>query len=247
MYERLQAGEQHDYEQIAKVEYETAPADIRTFLTDPYFLGETGSSLWDQLKDDLVELFEGDYHEAALGGSLGWGKTFFATTAMTYVLYQMSCLRDPQSAYGIALGSHIYLAMLSVTEKVARRVPVNELIGKITHSRYFKEQFPSKAAPSLLEVRFPKQIMVVAGSTGSSAIIGMNAFAGFIDETGFMGTAKELDRMGREVITDRGEAIYKSIIRRMKFEDRSVAGTDDSGLFEGAPHSFCREADRASS
>jgi len=216
MYKQLQAGEQDDYEQIANIEYETAPADIRTYLTDPFFLGETGGSLWDQLKDDLVELFEGDYHEAALGGSLGWGKTFFATTAMSYVLYQMSCLRDPQSAYGIAPGSHIYLAMLSVTERVARRVPVNELLGKITHSRYFKEKFPSKAAPSLLEIRFPKQIMVVAGSTGSSAIIGMNAFAGFIDETSFMGTVKEIDRMGREVITDKGEAIYKSILRRMK-------------------------------
>jgi hypothetical protein len=216
MYDRLQAGEQHDFEQVANVEYDVPPVDIRTFLTDPYFLGETGSSLWEKLKDDLVELFEGDYHEAALGGSLGWGKTFFATTAISYVLYQMSCLRDPQRAYGIAPGSNIYLAMLSVTERVARRVPVNELIGKITHSRYFKEQFPSKAAPSLLEVRFPKQIMVVAGSTGSSAILGMNAFAGFIDETSFMGTAKEIDRMGREVITDKGEAIYKSIIRRMK-------------------------------
>jgi hypothetical protein len=182
MHHWLEEGDQHDYEQVANVEYETAPADIRTFLTDPYFLGESGGSLWERLKDDLVELFEGDYHEAALGGSLGWGKTFAATTAMAYVLYQMSCLRNPQSAYGIAPGSHIYLAMLSVTERVARRVPVNELIAKITHSRYFKEKFPSRAAPSLLEVRFPKQIMVVAGSTGSSAIIGMNAFCGFIDE-----------------------------------------------------------------
>jgi hypothetical protein len=212
----LQDGDLHDYEQIANIEYETAPVDIRTFLTDPYFLGETGGSLWERLKDDLVELFEGGYHEAALCGSLGWGKTFFATTAISYVLYQMSCLRNPQSAYGIAPGSNIYLAMLSVTERVARRVPVNELIGKITHSRYFKEKFPSKAAPSLLEVRFPKQIMVVAGSTSSSAIIGMNAFCGFIDETSFMGAAKEIDRMGREVVTDRGEAIYKSILRRMK-------------------------------
>jgi hypothetical protein len=51
-----------------------APVDIRTFLTEPYFLGETGASLWPKLLDDIVELFEGQYEEALLGGSLGWGK-----------------------------------------------------------------------------------------------------------------------------------------------------------------------------
>jgi len=216
MYAQLQAGEKYDLEQVANVEYESPPVDIRTFLSEPYFLGESGGALWPALQDDLVELFEGDYYEAAFGGALGVGKTYIATTALSYVLYQMSCLKDPQRAYGIAPGSHIYMAMLSVTERVARRVPINELLGKITHSRYFKEKFPSKAAPSLLEIRFPNQIMIVAGSTGSSAMIGLNVFSGFIDEVSFLGTAKDVDRMGRLIVTDRGEVIYKSIVRRMK-------------------------------
>lgn len=222
MYGKLGDGDPDDFAKAAKIEYETAPADIRTFLTDPYFLGETGSSLWPQLVDDMVELFEGQYHEVALTGSLGWGKSFFATTALAYVLYQMSCLREPQKAYGIDSGSHIYLAMLSVTEKVARRVAVNEFIGKVAHSRYFKEKFQPQAAPSLLEIRFPKQIQVVAGSTGSSAIIGLNAFAGFIDESTFMGNIQETDRSGRVVSVDKGEAIYKSITRRMKSRFQKV-------------------------
>lgn len=205
-----------DYEKLAEAEYERQPVDVHTFLTDPYFLGETGSSLWPRLKDDMIELFEGDYYEGVLGGSLGWGKSFFATCAMAYVVYQMSCLRNPQKAYGIDAGSHIYVAMLSVTEKVARRVAVNELIGKIEHSRYFKEHFPPKAAPSQLEIKFPNNVQVVAGSTGSSAIIGLNVFAGFIDETSFMGDTREVDRLGKFVATDTGEKIYQSIIRRMK-------------------------------
>lgn len=216
MYEQLQAGDSEDYDAVARIEYETAPVDVKTYLTDPYFLGETGSSLWPRLVDDMIEMFEGQYNEVALGGSFGWGKTFWATTAMSYVLYQMSCLREPQKAYGIDKGSHIYLAMLSVTEKTARRVVINEFIGKVVHSRYFKEKFPPQAAPSLLEIRFPKQIQVIAGSTGSSAIIGLNAFAGFIDETSFMGETKEVDRSGKIISIDRGEKIYQSILRRMK-------------------------------
>jgi hypothetical protein len=142
--------------------------------------------------------------------------SFFSTTAMAYVVYQMSCLRNPQRAYGIDPGSNIYVAMLSVTEKVAKRVVINELIGKIRHSRYFQDHFKGKEAPSQLEVRFPKNVQVVAGSTGSSAVIGLNVFSGLIDEASFLGESKKLDRHGREVVVDLGETIYKSIIRRMK-------------------------------
>ena len=209
-------GRWGEYEQLAEIEYARKPVGIETFLTDPYFLGESGNSLWPRLRADMIELFEGDYYEGVLGGSIGWGKSFFATCAMAYTIYQMSCLRNPQKTYGIDSGSYIYIAMLSVTEKVARRVAVNELIGKIEHSRYFKEHFPLKAAPSQLEIKFPSQIQVVAGSTGSSAIIGLNVFAGFIDESSFMGDAKEVDRSGKFIAADNGEKIYKSIIRRMK-------------------------------
>lgn len=217
VYEQLQRAEAEEAtKNILHAEYATAPVDIRTFLSEPYFLGETGRQLWPKLADDIVELFEGNYPEAILGGSLGWGKSYMATTAMAYVLYQMSCLRSPQRAYGIDPGSHIYVAMLSVTEKVARRVVINELLGKISYSRYFKEQFPFKAAPSQLEIRFPQSVQIVAGSTGSSAILGLNVYSGFIDESSFMGDATQIDRTGRIIAVDQGEAIYKSIIRRMK-------------------------------
>lgn len=216
VYASLVSEESEPYGVLASEEYRVAPVDIKTFLTESYFLGETGASLWPKLADDLVDLFEGNYEEAIFGGSLGWGKSFASTAAMTYVLYQMSCLKNPQRAYGIDIGSHIYVAMISVTERVAKRVVINELIGKIRHSRYFQEHFPSKEAPSQLEVRFPNNVQVVAGSTTSSAMIGLNVFSGIIDEASYLGEKKSLDRLGREVLADQGEIIYKSIIRRMK-------------------------------
>lgn len=117
-----------------------------------------------------------------VGNGIVLHNSFFSTTAMAYTIYQMSCLKNPQRAYGIDIGSHIYVAMISVTEKVAKRVVINELIGKIRHSRYFQEHFKPKEAPSQLEVRFPNNIQVVAGSTSSSAMIGLNVFSGLIDE-----------------------------------------------------------------
>lgn len=201
---------------MAEAEYERIPVDPLTFLTDPYYLGETGASMWPKLREDFVDLFNGGYTEAIMGGSLGAGKSYFVTTALAYILYQMSCLRDPQRAYGIDPGSYIYIAILAKTEKVARRVPVEELLAKINRSPYFEDVFPHKTVISELEIRFHKKIMVVAGSTASSATIGLNIFAGMIDEAAFMGTEKHIDRYGKHGTSDRSEVIYKAITRRMK-------------------------------
>jgi hypothetical protein len=208
---------------LAAVDYRVRPVSVDRFLHDEYYIGHIGRTLYPQLKKDLEELFEGDYHEGALGGSIGWGKTYFATCAMAYVLYQMSCLRHPQRAYGLSDGSAIYVAMLAPSEKVARRVAVQELMGKIEHSPYFREHFKHlRYAPSSLEIEFPNKIWVVAGSTRSTAIIGLNVFSGFIDETSFMGESKSLDSSGKFIVEDLGEKIHKSIVRRIKSRFQQV-------------------------
>lgn len=221
--EKLANGQLNEFRNVVEVDYRVRPVSIDRFFTDEYYLGHIGRTIYERLKPDLRDLFEGDYTEGALGGSIGWGKTYFATCAMAYVLYQMSCLRDPQRAYGLSQGSNIYIAMLAPSERVARRVAVSELMGKIEHSPYFREQFKwERYAPSSLEIQFPGRIWVVAGSTRSTAIIGLNVFSGFVDETSFMGEQKTVDAQGKFVIEDLGEKIHKSIVRRIKSRFQQV-------------------------
>jgi hypothetical protein len=215
--EKVGGGFEDEFARIVEVDYKVRPVGIRRFIEDDYYLGHIGRTLYPKLTEDLIDLFEGGYQEGVLGGSIGWGKSFFATVAMSYVLYQMSCLRNPQAAYGLADGSAIYVAVLAPSEKVARRVAIQEINGKIDHSPYFREHFRYlRYAPSSLEIEFPNKIWVVAGSTRSTAIIGLNVFSGFIDESSFMGEAKSLDQAGHVLVEDVGEKIHKSIIRRMK-------------------------------
>lgn len=223
MLEKLGGGSITEYAKAVEVEYKTKPVTVQRFLEDDYYLGHIGRTLYPRLKEDMVDLFDGGYHEGVLGGSIGWGKSYLATTAMSYVLYQMSCLRDPQTAYGISAGSALYVAMLAPSEKVARRVAIQELMGKIEHSPYFRENFKwERYAPSSLEIQFPGRIWVVAGSTRSTAVIGLNVFSGFIDESSFMGEQKTYDAVGKTVIEDLGEKIHKSIVRRMKSRFNAV-------------------------
>ncbi len=218
LYEEAENGNLLRHHQTQQIDYETSPVDVETFLRDDYFLGESGKNLYPILMDDMIELFDGDYSEAILTGSLGWGKTYFASLATLYIVYQMSCLRHPQTVYGIDEGSYISLSMISINEKTARRAVFSELVAKLERSPYFQEKFPYKKY--WIEVRFiRKPIMIVAGSTQSNAILSLNIFGGIMDEANFMGQVKTIKRRGshvRFVGTDRAEVIYNAIIRRMK-------------------------------
>ena len=50
-------------EALADTEYKHVPVDMRTFIKDPYYLGNTCDSLYPRYLDDLIELFEGGYNE----------------------------------------------------------------------------------------------------------------------------------------------------------------------------------------
>lgn len=207
-------GNDEAIDQYIRAEYDEEPVDPRTFLLDEYYLGAVGNSMWPKLQEDFIDLFEGGYYEAILTGSLGFGKSFFCTCGVVYVLYQISCLANPQEVYGLAQGTSISVALLSVTRDAAKRVPMAEVAAKIQLSPYFKEKVPYKITH--YEIRFPsKKMMVVAGSTASAAI-GTNVFSGFLDEMAFMGSKKAMDKTGRLVEVDKSEVLTKAIVRRMK-------------------------------
>jgi len=214
LLEDIDKGNTHD--KLFDVHYEREPVGPEQFLKDDYYLGAVGNNMWPKLQDDFVELFEGNYSEAILSGSLGWGKSYFATCGICYVIYQMSCLANPQEVYGLAPGTGLAIALLSATREAAKRVPLTEVGSKLQLSPYFAEKCPFKIAQTMYEIRFPsKRMMVIAGSTASAAI-GTNVFAGFIDEMAFMGSDRRLDHNGRFISIDKSELITKAITRRMK-------------------------------
>lgn len=220
LLEDIDQGNAHD--KLFHAHYEREPVSPERFLLDDYYLGAVGNNMWPQLQKDFVELFEGGYTEAILSGSLGWGKSFFATCGICYVLYQMTCLTNPQEVYGLAPGTSLAVALLSATREAAKRVPLAEVASKLQLSPYFAERCPFKVAATMYEIRFPsKRMMVIAGSTASAAI-GTNVFAGFLDEMAFMGSDKKLDQNGRLVAVDKSEILTKAIVRRMKSRFQKV-------------------------
>jgi hypothetical protein len=214
----VQTGDTDLIDDLYKIDYEKTPVGVEEFLRNDYFLGGSGKNLYPILMDDMVELFEGDYYEAILTGAIGYGKSFFCSLALLYMLYQMSCMRNPQSVYGVDQGSTITLSILSVNQKTARRVILSEIIGKLENSPYFQEEFPYKA--KFTEINFLKSpISIIAGSTTNNAILGMNIFGGIVDEANFLGEVRTIQRKTSQVRwghISKAEVVYSAIVRRMK-------------------------------
>jgi hypothetical protein len=194
--------------------YRWTPVGTREFIESPQYLGLEGQ-VFPRLMDDLEELFEGDYVEAVLTGAIGWGKSTFAEIAMCRMLYEISCLRDPQKVYGLMRGSVIVLLNVGVTLDNAKKIVFQGVKSKLHASPYFVEKFPYGAWQS--ELRFPNNIWVFPAVAGSSGVIGYNVFGGVMDEVNFMSVVENSKAKGSSNGKyDQADTLHKSLIRRMK-------------------------------
>lgn len=203
------------YDVLTEAEYIRKPVDIETFVRDPYYLGKTCDVLYPKLLDDMKELFSGSYRETILSGSIGWGKSFFASIAACRIIYELSCMRDPHKSFGIGKGTDITMVVLSVKEDLAIKVAFENIANKIKESDYFKENFPFK--PMKKEIIFPNKIQIAARASTDSAALGLNVFAAWIDESNFMQPMKKKGAIESRVGNmDRAQFLYDQLIRRMK-------------------------------
>lgn len=205
---------------MAELELEREIVPISDWLEDPYHMGEIGKTLYKPWKEDLIEMYESQqYDQALIVGGIGSGKSTFSQIAVIRMLYEASCLRDPVQSYGLAKGSKIGFCNLATSKETARRVVFEGILAKLNESPYFKHEFPM-IKDVKEEIIFNKGLVLVAGSSTDTSVIGMNIFGGIIDEGNFL-TRKPSKR---HMDTDRSKAqnytqahrLYESIVRRMK-------------------------------
>jgi hypothetical protein len=202
-------------ELMNELEFQEPMVDIETWLTDPYHFGKV-HNLWPKLIDDMIEMFNGEYYEVILTGSLGWGKTYMAKIAACRVFYEMSCLRNPQKSFGLAPDSLIAFLAISLSEQTARKVIFEDLQGMLTMSPYFNEKFKPKLTQK--EIRFPNNVWATPASSTANAGIGSNAIGAIMDESNFLGAmSKEMKAShARHGHVDNAELLYAQVSRRIK-------------------------------
>jgi len=210
------------YNFIVQSEFEEQPVDLKTFLEDDFYLGSIcRDGMYPQLKEDFVDLFSGEYEEIVLTGSIGWGKSFFASIVILRLIYELSCLKSPQITFGLAENSKIYFVNISVTKNIAKSVLFDEIAVKLQIIPYFKEKFPASITQEF--IRFPKNIYILPVATNDTSVLGMNVFSGIMDETNFMGSVTSMTSKNypnvmyeRWKSVDKAELLYNLLLRRIK-------------------------------
>lgn len=168
---------------IQEVEFERPVVSVEEWLSDSYFMGNSGFR-WERWKEDIVELFSGSYHECVLTGAIGIGKSTFVEMALCRMIYEFSCLRDPQRTYDLTPGSKIFIACMNVNKTLAKEVVYDKIANRIDSCEYFKREFPMEY--TMKEMRFPKQLKVIPASSSDMSMLGLNVIGGAMSETNFM-------------------------------------------------------------
>lgn len=227
-YELLLAEDLNLETEMRSIEYDREMVDIHTWLDDPYFMGDATKSLYGVWRDDLIELFASkQYSTSIISGSLGSGKSTFAHFAIARMIYEISCLRDPQRTYGLSPGSEIVFVNLAPVKETARKVLFEGVLSKINQSPYFMNEYSpmNKRSKDLYnfksyDVKFPKCISLVSGSSADSSFIGLNVIGGVIDELNFfhadpkyLALKKKTERWGE---FSKAGKLFDAIMRRMK-------------------------------
>jgi hypothetical protein len=213
--ELASAGVSETQAELHDADFTEKPVDMETFLRDEYYLGII-DEVYPKLVDDLLDLFDPGRHIylVLLGGSIGWGKSTFAEIAMARILYEVSCYRNPQKAFGMMESTKMFFANVSVTHTQAKRVIFEGLKAKIKGSEYFRSVFPFEDFAT--ELRFPNNILVAAAT--QTQVLGMNTFSAAMDEANFMTITESSAgaKIRGKRVYDQAEIVFQALMRRME-------------------------------
>lgn len=190
LQEYAETGQSITYNEVWLEDYEEIPVDIDTFLEDPAYLGQAtnfGKQIYPFWRARLREMFAGgdmDFEEIVFSGAIGIGKTAIAVYAMSYLLYRMMCLRNPQRYFGFADTDEIAFFFFNATVNLAMGVGYSRLHAVCMESPWFKSHgriAGSEGNPYYIP---DKRIVIKAGSKGSHGL-GQQIAVAMLDEINF--------------------------------------------------------------
>lgn len=204
------------------IEQSKTPVDPETFLMDSYFLGKSGE-VYPEVFKAYIELSTGGYDEAVMTGGIGSGKTQLALYALSYQLYLLSCLVNPQGTFGLDSSSEVKMIFQSLRKSTASDVDYARFKHMIEASPYFRNEYPHNANLESKLV-FPNRVILEPLSGAETAAIGQNIIGGLIDEINFMAVIENSKQATDGGVYNQAIELYNSIARRRKTRFMAVGG-----------------------
>ena len=207
-------GNSDSYQAVVEPDWKYEPPTFEEWITDPYFAGTRGLHLYPLIRDELEEIFDKDYGEIILGGSIGWGKSYAAGFGMAYDFTRMACLRNPHEFCGIDPRTDLVILNHSVTSAQAEGGLYTYVKDVISDMPFFKDKYPKydfeKYGPKL----FDEKIILKSGGSTEFGAIGQNVVGAALDEANFMVSVRKSARARMAGDTDQARVLYNQLARR---------------------------------
>jgi len=162
-------------------EYRFKPADFKTFVNSPLYLGL--GRVYRKIQEIGATLTAGNFRELIFVAGYGSGKSFLAELLMAYYCHVLLCLRDPREHYGLEKDKPIIINNLSLSKDQALYQVFEGVRNLVSTSSWFM-----KFAPEIKTeiVRFHDDgVWLLCGSSRETGILGYNIFFSALDEAAF--------------------------------------------------------------
>lgn len=179
----------HLRSKVSGFEYREKPADIEQFVMDKEYLN-LSESIRPAVLKDLEDLFCDKYsfafcpyEEAVFDEAVGSGKTFKTSIIISYLVHHILCMENAQKTFGLDQHSMIAIMNMSVNGTQAKKVVFGETKARIDNSPWFQKNKPDPNIRS--ELRFPGNITIIPGHSGSTFPLGYNLIGAVMDEAAY--------------------------------------------------------------
>lgn len=203
---------------IRLTEYRRKVVDIDTFIFDKSYLALEEAEIYPAVREMCHELDTDKYTEAVFKGALGFGKTTAANIMLARGIYKLSCMRHPQSTYGIRSGSSIVYTIQSIRLNTAKKAVFEDFGNFVKNSPYFRNIYPYDPLVTSHMIFREQNVTVMPVSGSTTGAISMNVIGGVLDEMNFMQKMQKSKSQNAELdgTYSQAKSLYNNLVRRRK-------------------------------
>lgn len=214
------------------LDFRNIPVSPNEFLTDPYFIGsdyvwdpKEHRGLYPKWKEELCYVLDpnNNIYEHILSGSLGAGKTTTALIEQEYIIYWLTCLRDPHEYLGLLPSAPIEIFLFSISLVTVEDAGIARFERLINNSPYFRDTFPvnrrkrrktvTKGAIDY-KLEFPPYLEITEGSRDTH-FLSRDIIGGMLDEANFIPQPKRSGSLSYDA-TSKAFNLYQGLRNRIE-------------------------------
>ena len=157
------------------------------WINDPFYSGDDGPRTWSFWKDHFINYFSSIHNTFIFWGSYRFGKTHNAEKFLARTIYEISCIKDFPTIFGLSPLTVIKIAYIQTTLLKAEDKGISSLIKYIDTIPYFQEVCPrNRNIDSVLSFPF----LEVFSASNLSHLTSEDLYGVIFDEANFVKSKK---------------------------------------------------------